>query len=149
PAMANSVMMYDALGVAADEPRRAIARKSVEKLLIVKDNEAYCQPCWSPVWDTSLIAHALLETGEADAGAAARRGLEWLKPLQVLDVVGDWADRRPGVQPGGWAFQYANPHYPDLDDTAVVAMAMDRADKEDHTGERYAGAIDRARIWVE
>src|SRR5262249_16015962 len=46
---------------------------------------------------------------------------------QVLDVVGDWADQRPGVRPGGWAFQYANPHYPDVDDTAVVVMAMDLA----------------------
>ena len=46
---------------------------------------------------------------------------------QVLDVKGDWAAQRPDVRPGGWAFQYANPHYPDLDDTAVVVMAMDRA----------------------
>jgi squalene-hopene/tetraprenyl-beta-curcumene cyclase len=72
-----------------------------------------------------------------------------LKPLQVLDVVGDWAEQRPDVPPGGWAFQYANPHYPDLDDTAVVAMAMDRADKVDQSTERYAEAIDRARVWVE
>ena len=55
------------------------------------------------------------------------RGLEWLKPLQVLDVKGDWAEERPDVRPGGWAFQYRNDHYPDLDDTAVVVMAMDRA----------------------
>ena len=60
-------------------------------------------------------------------GASALRGLDWLVPHQVLDVVGDWATRRPHVRPGGWAFQYANPHYPDLDDTAVVVMAMDRA----------------------
>ncbi len=70
----------------------------------------------------------------ADGSAAAKtptpqvaRGLEWLKPLQVLDVKGDWAEERPDVRPGGWAFQYRNAHYPDLDDTAVVVMAMDRA----------------------
>jgi squalene-hopene/tetraprenyl-beta-curcumene cyclase len=150
PAMANAVMMYAALGVPADDSRRAIARRSVEKLLVVKDQEAYCQPCFSPVWDTALVSHALLEAGGEAARAAAVRGLEWLKPLQVLDVVGDWADQRPDVPPGGWAFQYNNAHYPDLDDTAVVAMAMDRVrtDAQAPAG-AYGAAIDRARVWVE
>jgi squalene-hopene/tetraprenyl-beta-curcumene cyclase len=150
--MANSVMMFDALGVPADHPDRAIARESVERLLVVKDEEAYCQPCVSPVWDTALIAHALLELGDTQAVTAAERGLEWLKPLQVLDVEGDWAERRPGVRPGGWAFQYANPHYPDLDDTAVVVMAMDRAQKEHaHAASVPVSdeAIARGREWVE
>ncbi len=127
PAMANSVMMYDLLGYPPEHPDRAIARKSVENLLVIKDHEAYCQPCVSPVWDTALVAHALLETKDSRAEAAAARGLEWLKPLQVLDVKGDWAEEKPDVRPGGWAFQYRNDHYPDLDDTAVVVMAMDRA----------------------
>ena len=125
--MANSVMMYDVLGYPPDHPDRAIARKSVENLLVVKEDEAYCQPCVSPVWDTALVAHALLETRDERAEAAAARGLEWLKPLQVLDVKGDWAEEKPDVRPGGWAFQYRNDYYPDLDDTAVVVMAMDRA----------------------
>ena len=128
PAMANSVMMFDALGYAEDHPHRAVARKSVEKLLVYReDGEVYCQPCVSPVWDTALAAHAMLEAGSEDAEQAALRGLAWLKPLQVLDVKGDWADEKPDVRPGGWAFQYNNAHYPDLDDTAVVVMAMDRA----------------------
>ncbi len=148
PAMANSVMMFDCLGVPASDPRRAIARLSVEKLLVVKDDEAYCQPCVSPVWDTGLVAHALLETGDARAEAAALRGLEWLKPLQVLDVKGDWADEKPDVRPGGWAFQYRNDHYPDLDDTAVVVMAMDRAQKRGLAG-GYDGAIARGAEWVD
>ena len=93
----------------------------------IKDDEAYCQPCVSPVWDTALVAHALLEARDDRADAAVARGLEWLKPLQVLDVKGDWAEEKPDVRPGGWAFQYRNDHYPDLDDTAVVVMAMDRA----------------------
>ncbi len=145
PAMANAVMMYDALGYGEDWPNRAIARASVEKLLVIKDEEAYCQPCLSPVWDTALAAHALMEAGEPAAEAAARRGLAWLKPLQVLDVKGDWAVQRPNVRPGGWAFQYRNDHYPDLDDTAVVAMAMDRAGDAD----AYRDAIARGREWVE
>ena len=143
PAMANSVMMFDLLG---DPANAAIARAAVEKLLVVGEDEAYCQPCVSPVWDTALACHALLEAG-SDANAPAARGLDWLVPRQVLDVVGDWSARRPDVRPGGWAFQYANPHYPDLDDTAVVVMAMDRVRNEDATT-RYDAAIDRAVEWV-
>ncbi|HEX3920381.1 MAG TPA: squalene--hopene cyclase [Caulobacteraceae bacterium] len=149
PAMVNSVMMYDALGYPPEHPHRAIARQSVEKLLVIKDDEAYCQPCFSPVWDTALAAHALLEAGAPQAEAAAAHGLEWLKPLQVLDVVGDWADQRPDVRPGGWAFQYNNAHYPDLDDTAVVVMAMDRARHLAESRDDYADPIARGREWVE
>ena len=80
------------------------------------------------MWDTALVAHALMEARTARGRDAARaRALEWLKPRQVLDVEGDWADETPDVRPGGWAFQYNNAHYPDLDDTAVVVMALDRA----------------------
>jgi squalene-hopene/tetraprenyl-beta-curcumene cyclase len=150
PAMANSVMMYDVLGYPEDHPNRAIARKSIEKLLIIDeapDGEAYCQPCLSPIWDTSLAAHALLEADTPKARAAVSRGLDWLVPLQILDVRGDWISRRPNIRPGGWAFQFANPHYPDVDDTAVVAMAMERADRENGTA-LYGEAIARGREWV-
>jgi squalene-hopene/tetraprenyl-beta-curcumene cyclase len=146
PAMANNVMMFDALGVPADDPRRSIARKSVDKLLVVHDGEAYCQPCVSPIWDTGLACHALLEVGGDRAVAEAKRGLDWLVPKQILDVRGDWIAQRPDVRPGGWAFQYANPHYPDVDDTAVVAMAFDRM-QEAGQGD-YAGARDRAPDWI-
>src|SRR5215218_9399087 len=144
PAMANSVMMYDALGYPPDHPQRATARASIEGLLVVKDDEAYCQPCLSPVWDTALACHALLEAGGEAAETAAQEGLAWLKPKQVLDIGGDWAVQRPHVRPGGCAFQYANPHYPDLDDTAVVVMAMDR---ERSHGD-FEEAIARGREWV-
>ncbi|MBS0517790.1 MAG: squalene--hopene cyclase [Proteobacteria bacterium] len=148
PAMANSVMMFDALGYPPEHPERAIARRSIEKLLVIREDEAYCQPCVSPVWDTALAAHALFEAGGETAVAAARRGLEWLKPLQELEVRGDWAERRPDVRPGGWAFQYRNAHYPDLDDTAVVVMAMDRARREADAGTAYDEAVGRAVEWV-
>ena len=143
PAMANSVMMYDALGHAADHPQRAIARHSIEKLLVVGPDEAYCQPCVSPIWDTGLAAHALLETGDEAARQRVAKGLRWLETKQVLDVKGDLIARRPHVRPGGWAFQYANPHYPDVDDTAVVAMVLDRAGAPEHRA-----AIRRATDWV-
>jgi squalene-hopene/tetraprenyl-beta-curcumene cyclase len=147
PAMVNSVLMFDTLGYPKDDPHAAIARHSVEKLLVVTDQEAYCQPCFSPVWDTGLACHALLEVGGERALAQVDRSLEWLKGKQILDVVGDWAEQRPGLRPGGWAFQYENPHYPDVDDTAVVAMAMDRA--QNLKGEtRYREPIARAREWI-
>ena len=144
PAMANSVMMFDALGIPPDNPDRAVARKSIDKLLIVKPDEAYCQPCVSPVWDTALTAHALLEAGHHGNTAAAQHGLQWLIPLQELNVKGDWSFKRPHAVPGGWAFQYANPHYPDLDDTAVIVMAMERAQRDDET-RPYDQSIARAR----
>ncbi|HLG45167.1 MAG TPA: squalene--hopene cyclase [Reyranella sp.] len=148
PAMANAVMMYDALGYPAEHPERAIARRALDKLLVVRKDEAYCQPCVSPVWDTALVAHALMETGDKDAVAAVRRGLDWLLPLQECEVKGDWADRRPQLRPGGWAFQYRNAHYPDLDDTAVVIMAMDRARRDFSAGKGYDRAIDRGIEWT-
>lgn len=148
PAMANSVMMFDVLGYPKDHPDVKIARASIDKLLVIKPDEAYCQPCVSPVWDTVLTCHALLETSRDGASTPVQKGLDWLKPLQVLDVAGDWVEQSPGVRPGGWAFQYANPHYPDLDDTAVVVMAMDRADRTPGSSPRFAPAIERAREWI-
>jgi squalene-hopene/tetraprenyl-beta-curcumene cyclase len=138
PAMANSVMMFDTLGYAPDHPDAAIAWQSVRKLLVVEPDRAYCQPCLSPVWDTSLAGHAL-----AEAGVATDAVCDWLRPLQITDVVGDWAVRRPRLRPGGWAFQYNNPHYPDVDDTAVVGLLLHRNGDPAH-----AQAIDRAREWV-
>jgi squalene-hopene/tetraprenyl-beta-curcumene cyclase len=150
PAMVNSVLMYDVLGVPADDPRAKVARESIEGLLVVKGDEAYCQPCLSPVWDTALACHALLEAGSETAERAALDGLAWLKPLQILNVAGDWAAQRPDVRPGGWAFQYANPHYPDLDDTAVVVMAMDRVRARHRPGTvpDFDNAIARGREWI-
>ncbi|GAB3463755.1 squalene--hopene cyclase [Massilia terrae] len=143
PAMVNAALMFDALG---QREQLATARGAIDRLLVERGAEAYCQPCLSPVWDTALMCHALLEEGSPRACAAAGRALVWLRPLQVLDPPGDWRVRRPRLRPGGWAFQYANPHYPDVDDTAVVAMAMDRAAALGHFDD--AAAIARADEWV-
>ena len=77
PPMANIVMMYDALGKPADYPPRAATRRGLDKLLVIGEHEAYCQPCVSPVWDTTLTCHALLEAGgeEADVLREAGAGL--------------------------------------------------------------------------
>ena len=138
PAIANSVMMFDTLGYPPVHPAAATAWSAVRKLLVVDDDRAYSQPCLSPVWDTGLAGHAMAETG-ADTTAACA----WLRERQILDVVGDWSVRRRGLRPGGWAFQYANPHYPDVDDTAVVGMLLHRNGDPAH-----AEAIARAREWI-
>ncbi len=141
PAMANSVMMYDCLGFAPDHPDYAIARKSIDKLVVDTPQRSYCQPCLSPIWDTALAAHALLEANAPRERIAA--ACEWLKARQVLDLKGDWAFWRPHAVQGGWPFQYNNAHYPDLDDTAVVVMALDRFDRV-----KYRESIERAVEWV-
>jgi squalene-hopene/tetraprenyl-beta-curcumene cyclase len=143
PAIANSVMMFECLGYAKDNPDLVAAKAALRKLLVLDRARSYCQPCVSPVWDTGLAAHALMEVGGGETKSAVRRALDWLVERQILEVAGDWAIWRPDVRPGGWAFQYANPHYPDVDDTAVVAMALDRCDRE-----HYRGAIERAAAWI-
>ena len=138
PAIANSVMMFDTLGYAADHPAAATAWRAVRKLLVETKDQAYCQPCLSPVWDTSLAGHAMIE-----AGAAIDGSCQWLAGKQITGVAGDWSVRRPGLRPGGWAFQYENPHYPDVDDTAVVAMLLHRGGNPTH-----GPAIARAQEWI-
>jgi squalene-hopene/tetraprenyl-beta-curcumene cyclase len=147
PSIVNSLLMYDVLGVPDADARKKQAREGIERLLVVHDAEIYCQPCVSPVWDTCLTAHTLLETGDEDAREQARQACEWLAPLQVLDVKGDWAAQRPHVRPGGWAFQYANAYYPDVDDTAVVVTAMDRLTAND-ASRPYDERIARAKEWI-
>jgi squalene-hopene/tetraprenyl-beta-curcumene cyclase len=143
PAMANAAMMFDCLGNPDDAANLATAKGALRKLLVLDPERSFCQPCLSPVWDTGLAALALMEAGGAASEASARRGLEWLIARQELSYVGDWAARRPGVRPGGWAFQYLNPAYPDLDDTAMVAIALDRCDRE-----HYRASVDRATEWI-
>ncbi|MGC1407732.1 MAG: squalene--hopene cyclase [Acetobacteraceae bacterium] len=138
PAIANSAMMFDALGYRPEHPAAAIAWQAVRKLLVVEQDRAYCQPCLSPVWDTGLAGHAM-----AEVGADTTMTCEWLRERQILDLVGDWSVRRRGLRPGGWAFQYANPHYPDVDDTAVVGMLLHRNGDPGHVE-----AIERAREWI-
>ncbi len=144
PAMANSVMAMEALGFAKNHPNLVIAKKSIKKLLTPGEGKKFCQPCVSPIWDTGLAALAMMEAGETMEGHSLSTSCDWLKDKQILDVKGDWIVKRPNVRPGGWAFQYNNAHYPDVDDTAVVGMALHRADPA-----RYAEAIRRAAEWIE
>jgi squalene-hopene/tetraprenyl-beta-curcumene cyclase len=143
PAMANTVMAMTVLGYPKDHPDLVMAKEAIEKLLVLDEEKAYCQPCVSPIWDTALVAQAMLEAGADGDDPSIRKAMDWLADKQVLDVYGDWADNRPGVRPGGWPFQYANDHYPDVDDTAAVAIAMHRA-----APSAYTENLSRAEEWV-
>ena len=146
PSIANTLMMFHLLGVPESHPDMIDARSAFKKLEARNGDELFCQPCLSPVWDTVLSACALMEA-QRTTSHEVERALDWLKPLQVLDLAGDWAYQRPNLRPGGWAFMYNNPHYVDLDDTAAVVMAMDRARRDTET-RRYDEAIARGREWV-
>ncbi len=144
PPMVYSVLAFDAVGVPMDRPEVQTAKRAIRKLMQLSESgRSYMQPCLSPVWDTSLATHALLTAGGDRNDAAVARALDWLAVRQILDVQGDWAEWRPALRPGGWAFQYANDYYPDVDDTAVVAMAMHRS-----APERFRRALDRATEWI-
>jgi len=144
PAMVNALEALAVLGYASSDPRRLAAKRSLEKLLVVNASGAYCQPCVSPVWDTALASLALQETGGAAALTASVRALDWLQPLQLLENPGDWRVRRPHLAGGGWAFQFSNSHYPDLDDTAVVAWSMHQA----RDPARYSHNLKCALDWL-
>ena len=144
PAMVNALEAMLVLGYSRDDPRCVTARRALEKLLVVGPASAYCQPCVSPIWDTALAGLAMQETGGTVAAAAADRALDWLQSQQLLTEPGDWQASRPGLPGGGWAFQFANSFYPDLDDTAVIAWAMHRASDPG----RYAERLDRALNWL-
>ena len=143
PAMVNALEALACLGYPADHPYRVQAKQALEKLLVIDEDSAYCQPCLSPVWDTCLAVSALLEVTDNQPTEDILRTLDWLKERQLLDEPGDWRDQRPNLRGGGWAFEYANPHYPDLDDTGVIGWAMHR------TGlERYHQSIRWAADWL-
>jgi len=124
PAMMAAYEALLLLGLSKDDPLVVTARKAIDKLLVINEHDAYCQPCLSPVWDTGLAALALQEVDKVGNGTALTRAYDWLKSVQLSDEPGDWRITKPDLAGGGWAFQFANPHYPDVDDTAVVAFAM-------------------------
>ncbi len=143
PAMANAVMAFEALGYPKDDPDLLTAKSSIQKLLRLDGEKGFCQPCLSPIWDTGLAVHSLAEANGSDETKELSRAATWLAEKQILDVEGDWADNRPGLRPGGWPFEYANDYYPDVDDTAVVALALDRMDRE-----KFRENIERAAEWI-
>lgn len=143
PAMVNAHEMLAIRGYPADHPYRKQTKEALRRLLIVKDDYAYCQPCMSPVWDTALACLAVYEAIGEVRDPDVVRGLDWLVPRQLLDAPGDWQEGRPNLRGGGWPFQFGNTHYPDIDDTSVVGWIMYLTDPK-----RYEEAIDRAAEWI-
>lgn len=105
------------------------------------------EACQSPVWDTALAIVALSDAGLAGDHPAMVRAAEWLLGEEVT-VPGDWSVMRPGLAPGGWAFEFANVNFPDVDDTAEVVLALERVNVGT-IGARLRGARERALAWVE
>lgn len=142
PAMVNAYEAMLLLGMPHEHPNVQIARKAIDKLLVVNDKDAYCQPCLSPVWDTALASMALIEADKHGNATALTQANDWLKSVQLSDEPGDWRVSKPDLAGGGWAFQFANPHYPDVDDTAIVGFAMaesglDNLDESIHRATRW------------
>ncbi|ARO86924.1 squalene--hopene cyclase [Nitrosospira lacus] len=142
PAMVNASEALALLGYPYEHPYREQCRRALRGLLVDEGERVWCQPCTSPVWDTVLTSLALQEGMGIDE-KPIRKALDWLIPNQILDAPADWQEEHPGLSGGGWAFQYANPHYPDLDDTAAVGWALHQADPQ-----AYRESIVRAADWL-
>ncbi len=130
PAMANSIFALRALGYSTDHPLVQKTLREIEALEIYSNpgNPAtptmlHLQPCHSPVWDTALTMNALIERGLGLDHPSLRRADAWLRSRQCQKV-GDWAVSAPEARSGGWAFQFENEWYPDIDDTAAVVTAL-------------------------
>lgn len=143
PAMVNAYEAMLLLGMPHDHPNVVIARKAIDKLLVIKEDEAYCQPCLSPVWDTALASMALIEADKRGNAPQLAKANDWLKSVQLSDEPGDWRVSKPDLAGGGWAFQFANPHYPDVDDTAIVGFAMAESEQDG-----LDESIHRATRWI-
>jgi squalene-hopene/tetraprenyl-beta-curcumene cyclase len=124
PAMQYSVMALDVLGYTPDHPKYKGALDEFLRLLVDDERGFYFQPCFSPVWDTAIAAFSLCES-ELSCEPALRRCADWILAKEIRRR-GDWSVKRPNVEPSGWCFEFANEFYPDIDDTAMVLLALNR-----------------------
>jgi squalene-hopene/tetraprenyl-beta-curcumene cyclase len=147
PPWVYSLMALHALGRPVEDPVLALGLAGWERFTVHEQTPdgpvRRIEACQSPVWDTALALVALGDCGVTAADPAVAAAVDWLLGEEVR-VRGDWAVERPGVAPGGWAFEFDNDGYPDVDDTAEVVLALLRVD----AGARAGGAVDRALAWV-
>ncbi len=122
PPMQYSIMALDVLGYPADSPVRQEALRQFESLIVDDGETFFFQPCFSPVWDTAIGAYALGEAGYGNTPAMTRSA-DWLLDREIRRK-GDWSVKRPHTEPSGWAFEFQNDWYPDIDDTAMVMLAF-------------------------
>jgi squalene-hopene/tetraprenyl-beta-curcumene cyclase len=141
PPMMYSVMALDAMGYAPDDPLRVEALRHFDRLMVDDGERFFFQPCFSPVWDTGIGAYALAESGAHHA--AVGRAADWLLANEVRRKA-DWSVKRPHTEPSGWGFFYRNEHYPDIDDTAMVMLALSQARGSDAAAQQacHRRAID-------
>jgi squalene-hopene/tetraprenyl-beta-curcumene cyclase len=145
PPMIYTVVALRCLGVPDDAEEMRWALKQLEDLMIEEGDTLRLQPCFSPVWDTALALNALADTGlSADHPSVARAG-RWLLEREVRRR-GDWSEGNPGLEPGGWFFEYRNGFYPDTDDTAMVLMALAKTGQAGTAAGRPAA--ERALRWL-
>ncbi|MCI0343595.1 MAG: squalene--hopene cyclase [Planctomycetales bacterium] len=144
PAMMNSVMALVTLGYPMDHPAVAKGCAALRRLAIADGDRVRMQPCVSPVWDTAWGVLALLSAGVASSDARVQGSLAWLASRQIRRP-GDWAVKAPDVEPGGWAFQFHNDSYPDIDDSSVVLMALAERQATDPAAEE---TFERGFRWV-
>ncbi|HXA30883.1 MAG TPA: squalene--hopene cyclase [Acidimicrobiales bacterium] len=142
PPWVYSLMALHLQGYPLDHPVMRAGLDGLDRFTIDDEAGRRLEACQSPVWDTALAVIGLADAGMPAGDEAIRRAAHWLLGEEVT-IRGDWSVRRPRLAPGGWAFEFANDHYPDIDDTAEVVLALRRSavDAED--------AIGRAVAWIE
>lgn len=145
PAMLNSLLALRALNYDLYDPIVQRGIKAVDNFSIETEETYRVQPCVSPVWDTAWCLRALVNSGLNPDHTALIRGAQWLLDQQILDY-GDWQIKNKEGQPGGWAFEFENRFYPDLDDSAVVVMALHSVIMPNEKIKN--GAIKRCLQWI-
>jgi squalene-hopene/tetraprenyl-beta-curcumene cyclase len=146
PPWVYSLIALHLRGYPVDHPAIRAGLEGLERFTLHERDSRRLEACQSPVWDTALAVVALADAGVAPDHPALLRAADWLIDEQV-PLVGDWAVRRPDLRPGGWAFEFANDYYPDVDDTAEVVLALLRVAHPDR--ERIDGAVVRGIEWLE
>jgi squalene-hopene/tetraprenyl-beta-curcumene cyclase len=149
PPWVYSILALHLLGYPLEHPALVAALDGLEGFLVRETSPAgdvrRLEACQSPVWDTCLAVTALLDAGESPEDPAIVRASRWLVAEEIR-VRGDWSVRRPDLEPSGWAFEFANHGYPDIDDTAEVVLALDRVDEQTVPG--AAAAVERGVRWT-
>ena len=147
PPVVYSIIALHLLGYPLDHPVIAAAFEGLRAFTIEDERGRRLEACQSPVWDTALAVIALRDAGVGPEHPAIRQASDWLTGEEVT-YRGDWAVRRPDLAPGGWAFEFANDHYPDIDDTAEVVMALRRAGHRPEAVTATADACRRGVLWT-
>ncbi len=145
PAMMNSIFALMALGHGPDDPLTAREIREFARFEIEESDAIRLQPCVSPVWDTCIAMVALEEAGLPADHPALVKAADWILSKQVLGP-GDWQVKNKDAEPGGWAFEFRNDWYPDVDDTAFVLMALQRVRYPDPA--RMEAAVRRGIQWL-